>query len=206
MFRNSRTLASFCAMLLSLAAAPLAAADTWTVDKSHSDASFQVRHFTSKVRGSFGDFEGTIQADIAKPELSSVVFTLKTASIDTHSADRDKHLQSPDFFDAAKCPEMAFKSTKIVATGKDKYDVTGMLTMHCVSKEVTIPVTFLGFAKDPWGNERAAFEITTKLVRKDWGISWNKALDAGGFMLSDDVDVSINLETVKKKPDAAPAK
>ncbi len=138
--------------------------------------------------------------------MSSVVFTIKTASINTNNPDRDKHLQSPDFFDAAKCSEVSFKSSKIVSAGKDKYNVTGTLTMHCVSKEVTIPVTFLGFAKDPGGNERASFEIATKLNRKDWGINWNKALDAGGFMLSDDVDVTVNLETVKKKAEAASAK
>lgn len=197
----------FLALVLAAAASPLFAADTYVIDKAHSDVSFRIRHFASKVRGSFGDFEGTIQADPAKPEMSSVVFTIKTASISTNNPDRDKHLQSPDFFDAAKCAELSFKSSKIVPAGKDTYTVTGMLTMHCVSKEVTLPVTFLGFAKDPWGNERASFEITTKLNRKDWGLNWNKALDAGGFMLSDDVDVTISLETVKKKPEAAaPAK
>ncbi len=182
------------------------AADAWTVDKAHSDASFTIRHFTSKVRGGFTDFEGVIQADAAKPDLSSVAFTMKTASIDTNNADRDKHLQSPDFFDATKCPDISFKSSKITSTGKDKYDVAGTLTMRCVARPVTVPVTFTGFVKDPWGNERAGFEIATKLNRKDFGIDWNKALDAGGFILSDDVDVSINIEAVKKKPEAAPAK
>lgn len=199
MFRPSRLFA----ILLCAAAAPLFGADTYTIDKSHSDVSFQVRHFATKVRGGFSDFDGAIQIDAARPDTSSVKFTIKTASIDTRNADRDKHLQSPDFFDAAKCPEITFQSTKVVATGKDKYDVTGSLTMHCTTKTVTIPVAFLGFAKDPWGNERASFEIAWKLNRKDYGINWNKALDAGGFMLSDDVDVSINLETVKKKPEAA---
>ena len=189
-------------LLLLVAAAPTAplfAAETYTIDKAHSDASFQIRHFATKVRGSFNDFEGTIQADPAKPEMSSVVFTIKTASIDTNNPDRDKHLRSADFFDAEKHPDIAFKSTKIAPTGKDKYDVTGTLSIHGVSKEVTVPVTFLGFAKDPGGNQRASFEATIKLNRKDFGINWNKALDAGGFMLSDDVDVTINLEIVRKK-------
>ena len=179
--------------------APLFAAEAYTVDKAHSDVSFQIRHFASKVRGSFGDFDGTIQADPAKPEMSSVVFTVKTASIDTNNPDRDKHLRSADFFDAEKQPEITFKSTKIAPAGKDTYTVTGTLTMHGVSREVTLPVTFLGFAKDPGGNQRASFETSIKLNRKDYGINWNKALDAGGFMLSDDVDVTINLETVQKK-------
>ena len=193
-------------LLLTTASPLLFAAETFTIDKAHSDASFQIRHFTSKVRGGFTDFEGTIQADPAKPQMSSVVFTIKAASINTHNADRDKHLQSPDFFDAAKCPDISFKSSKITSTGKDKYDVTGTLTMRCVSKEVTIPVTFNGMVADPWGNDRAGFEITTKLNRKDYGINWNRALDAGGFVLADDVEVTINLEAVKKKAEAAASK
>ena len=186
-----------------LAATPLLAADTYSVDKNHSDVSFQIRHFASKVRGHFNDYEGTIQGDQSKPELSSVAFTIKTASIDTANADRDKHLRSADFFDADRCSDISFKSSKIAPAGKDKYDVTGSLTIRCVSKEVTLPVNLLGIVKDPWGNERASFEVGTKLNRKDYGINWNKALDAGGFMLSDDVDITINLETVKKKPEGA---
>ena len=186
-------------LVAAAAAAPLFAADTYTVDKSHSDVGFQIRHFASKVRGAFADFDGVIQADTAKPEVSSVVFTIKTASIDTNHPDRDKHLRSADFFDADKDPEITFKSSKITPAGKDKYNVAGTLTIHGVSKEVTLPVTFLGFAKDPGGNQRASFETTIKLNRKEFGISWNKALDAGGFMLSDDVDATINLETVLKK-------
>ena len=184
-------------------AAILPASETYVIDKNHSDASFQVRHFASKVRGRFADFGGTIQADPAKPEASSVEFTIKTASIDTNQPDRDKHLRSADFFDAEKFPEITFKSTKMTPTGKDKYDVTGTLTMHGVSKEVTLPVTFLGTMKDPRGNEIASFELETKLNRKDFGINWNKALDNGGFMLSDDVDVQISLETRKQKEGAA---
>jgi polyisoprenoid-binding protein YceI len=203
MFRRFRILATFVA---AVAAAPLFAADTYTIDKTHSDVTFQVRHFASKVRGNFSNFEGTIQADASKPEMSSVAFTIRTASVNTNNADRDKDLQSPNFFDAARCSDITFQSSRIASAGKDRYEVTGTLTMRCVSKEVTIPVTFLGFARDPWGNDRASFEIITKLNRKDYGINWNKALDNGGLMLSDDVDVSIELETVKKKPEAPAAK
>ncbi len=198
------------ALLLVAAAAapglPIFAADTYTIDKNHSDVSFTIRHFASKVRGRFADFSGAIQADPARPEASSVNFTIKTASIDTNNADRDNHLRSPDFFDAAKNPEITFKSTKMTPAGKDKYDVTGTLTMRGVSKEITLPVTYLGSMKDPGGNDRASFELATMLNRKDFGINWNKALDAGGFMLSDDVDVTISLETVKKKAEAAASK
>ena len=199
MLRRSRILAL---LALSIAAAAVLSAETYTIDKNHSDASFQIRHFASKVRGRFSDFEGTIQADPAKPEASSVVFTIKTASIDTNQPDRDKHLRTADFFDVEKFPEITFKSSKFTPAGKDKYDVTGTLTMHGVSKEVTLPVTFLGSMKDPRGNEVASFEIETKLNRKDFGINWNKTLDNGGVMLSDDVDISISLET-KKQANAA---
>ena len=199
MLRRSRILAF---LAVSVAAAAALSAETYTIDKNHSDASFQIRHFASKVRGRFSDFEGTIQADPAKPEASSVVFTIKTASIDTNQPDRDKHLRSADFFDAEKFPEITFKSSKFTPAGKDKYNVTGTLTMHGVSKEVTLPVTFLGSMKDPRGNEVASFELETKLNRKDFGINWNKTLDNGGVMLSDDVDVTISLET-KKQANAA---
>jgi polyisoprenoid-binding protein YceI len=186
-----------------IAASASLSAETYVIDKNHSDASFQIRHFASKVRGRFADFEGTIQADPAKPEASSVVFTIKTASIDTSQPDRDKHLRSADFFDAEKFPEITFKSTRFTPAGKDKYDVTGTLTMHGVSKEITLPVTFLGSMKGPKGGEIASFELQTKLNRKDFGITWNRALDGGGFMLSDDVDVQIALETKKQGPEAA---
>ena len=203
MLRRVRPLALSLAAVL--AAASLGAADAYTIDKAHSDVSFQIRHFASKVRGRFTDFGGTILADTSKPETSSVVFTIKSPSIDTGNPDRDNHLRTGDFFDAAKFPEITFKSTKITPAGKDKFDVTGTLTMRGVTKEITIPVVYLGSVKDPGGNERASFELATKLNRKEYGINWNKALDQGGFMLSDDVDVTIALETVKKKPESPAA-
>jgi polyisoprenoid-binding protein YceI len=196
---------AYALALAGLAASPALAADTWTVDKNHSEVSFQVKHMMARVRGGFNDFSGTIVADPAKPEASSVEFTIKTASIDTNNENRDKHLRSADFFDAEKNPDITFKSTKVVAKGKDKYDVTGTFTMHGVTKEVTLPVTFLGAMKDPRGNEKAGFETGVTLNRKDYGIVWNQALDSGGFVLGDDVTVSINLETAKKKPEAPPA-
>src|SRR5262245_48693413 len=206
MFRRPRIafllIVSACA-LWAASAAPAFAADTYTIDKNHSDVSFTIRHFASKVHGRFSDFAGAIQVDPAKPEASSVNFTIKAASIDTNNADRDNHLRTADFFDAAKYPEITFKSSKITSTGKDQYDVTGTLTMRGVSKDITIAVAYLGSAKDPGGNDRASFELSNKLNRKDFGINWNKALDSGGFMLSDDVEVTISLETVKKKPEAA---
>ncbi|MEA2239134.1 MAG: hypothetical protein QOC81_3858 [Thermoanaerobaculia bacterium] len=192
-----RTLA-VAALLAS--ATSLFAAETFVVDKAHSEATFQVRHMMSKVSGKFDDFSGKIELDRTKPGASSVEFTVKTASINTGVADRDKHLRSADFFDAEKNPEITFKSTKIVPTKtKNVYAVTGDLTMRGVTKHVTIPVEFNGFGKDPWGNERAGFSLTTTVNRKDYGINWNKALDNGGFLLSDDVTINVNLEAQKAK-------
>ncbi|HEU4521810.1 MAG TPA: YceI family protein [Thermoanaerobaculia bacterium] len=182
-----------------LAATPLFAADTFKVDKSHSSADFKIRHMMSNVTGRFSDFDATIALDRGNPAASSVEFTINAASIDTANENRDKHLRSADFFEVEKYPAITFKSTKITPAGKDRFDVTGNLTMHGVTKEVTLPVTFLGFGKDPWGNERAGFEIETTLNRKDYGLNWNKALDQGGVLLADDVKVSIALEAVKQK-------
>ena len=187
------------ALITLIATLPLFA-DTYSVDKQHSEASFQVRHFVTNVRGKFDDVAGTINIDPGKPATSSVEFKIKATSINTGVADRDNHLRSVDFFDVANFPEITFKSTSIKAgSSKDVYDVTGDLTMHGVTKRITIPVTFLGTAKDPWGGERAGFSLETTLNRQDYGIKWNKALDNGGMMLSDDVKISINLEAVKKK-------
>lgn len=190
------------ALAVFLAGAP-AFAEVYTVDKSHSNVMFTVRHFVSRVTGKFDEYTLKIDLDRAKPESSSVEFSIQAASINTGNAKRDTHLKSADFFDVEKFPELSFKSTRIKPTGKDTYDVTGTLAMHGVSKEVTVKVTHLGFVKDPWGNERAGFEVESTLNRKEYGILWNQALDAGGFMLGDDVKVTINLETIKPKEAAA---
>ncbi len=183
-----------------LAALPLFAAETFVVDKTHSATEFKIRHMMTYVGGKFTEFAGTINVDRANPTNSSVEFTIQPASVDTATPDRDQQLRGPDFFDVEKYPTISFKSTKIVPTNtKDTYAVTGDFTMHGVTKRITMPVAFLGFGKDPWGNERAGFELETTLNRKDYGINWNKALDQGGFLLQDDVKISINLETVKKK-------
>jgi polyisoprenoid-binding protein YceI len=197
--KMTRKLATAAALAF-LLAAPAFAADTYAVDRNHSEVSFQIRHLVTNVRGRFNDFSGTVQLDPADMAKSSVEFTIKADSIDTDTPNRDKDLRSPNFFDVEKYPEISFKSDSIKATGKDQYDVAGTLTMHGVSKQVTLPVSFLGTIKDPWGNQRAGFEIATTLDRKDYGINWNKTLDNGGFLLGDDVRVAINLETVLQKP------
>jgi polyisoprenoid-binding protein YceI len=194
-------------LLLSLLAVPVfAQTEPWVVDKNHSSATFKIRHFTANVVGQFRDFDGAINIDRADPARSSVEFTIQATSIDTGSENRDKHLRSADFFDVEKFPAITFKSTSITPKSKDSFDVTGDFTMRGVTKRVTLPVTFLGFMKHPRG-EKGGFEIETTLNRKDYGIVWNRALDEGGFMLADDVKVTINLEVDRKvpAPAAAPA-
>jgi polyisoprenoid-binding protein YceI len=190
-----------------VAASPAAAQDTWSVDKAHSEVTFQIRHFVTKVRGRFTDFAGTIVANAAKPEASSVEFTIKATSIDTDSEYRDKDLRSANFFDVEKFPEVTFKSSKVSPAGKDRYSVTGLLTMHGVSKEIVLPVSYLGSmpTKDREGRETAkgGFATSVTLNRKDFGITWNRALDTGGFMLGDDVTIEINIEANKQTPGAS---
>jgi polyisoprenoid-binding protein YceI len=193
----------FAALALSalgaLAALPAQAAEIYTIDPGHSEVSFQVRHLVTQVRGKFNEYQGTIALDPAKLESSKVEFRIKAASIDTDLADRDKHLRAEDFFFVEKYPEIVFKSEQIKATGKDTYDVTGKLTLRGVTKTVTLPVTFLGKVRDPWGNDKAGFALETTINRKDYGIVWNAALDNGGVVLGDDVKIAINLETQQQK-------
>jgi polyisoprenoid-binding protein YceI len=191
-----RIVAAFA--LATLAALPAAAATTWTIDKSHSNVDFNVRHLMALVRGHFADYEGTIVMD-ADPAKSSVEFTIQSKSIDTANEQRDTHLRSADFFEVEKHPTITFKSTAVKKTGDNAYEVTGPLTMRGVTKVIPLPVAFLGEAKDPWGNTKAGFSLSTVLNRKDFGINWNKALDQGGFILGDEVKVQIDLEVGVKK-------
>lgn len=192
-------------LIAALAATPLFAQDapeSWTVDKGHSSATFKVRHMMANVVGQFRDFNGDINIDRANPSKSSVEFTIQAASIDTGNSNRDEHLRSADFFDAAKYPAITFKSTSVTPKSANEFDVTGDLTMHGVTRRVTLPVSFLGFGKTARG-EKAGFEIETTLNRKDYGIVWNKTLDEGGLLLGDDVKVTINLEVDRKVAAAA---
>jgi polyisoprenoid-binding protein YceI len=191
----------FAVLAAALAAAsPARAAETYQFDRSHTTVGFHVRHIFTMLGGKFQDFSGTIRVDRAKPENSSVEFTIQAASIFTNDAKRDAHLKTPDFFDVASHPTIAFKSTSVRPGGNNVYEVTGRLTMRGVTKVVTLPVTFLGEGKDPWGNEKMGFETSTILNRKDFGINWNKALDQGGVLVGDEVKVSISVEANKVNP------
>jgi polyisoprenoid-binding protein YceI len=176
-----------------------AAPQTFVVDKAHSEAGFKVRHLLSKTAGRFSDFDGRILLDPAKLESSSVEFHIRAASVDTDVEDRDKHLRSADFFDVANHPEIVFRSESIRSTGKDRYDVTGTLSIRGIEKRITLPVTYYGQTRDPWGNERAGFSTAITLNRKDFGMVWNKALDQGGFVLGDEVWVTLEIEAIKDK-------
>jgi|SRR5689334_20700128 polyisoprenoid-binding protein YceI len=164
------------------------------IDRSHSEVAFQVRHLLSKVRGRFNDFTGTIEFDPSNPQNSRVDVTIQAASIDTGEPDRDKHLRSADFFDVETYPTLRFVSTSVTPRGENSYDVAGQLTIHGVTRQVVLPATFVGAAADPWGNVKSVFEAELPLNRKDFGLTWNAALETGGFLVGDDVRVSLSIQ------------
>ena len=172
---------------------------TYNIDKAHSEVTFQVRHLLTKVRGRFSDFAGTIQYDEARPENSVVEFTIQATSIDTSEKDRDTHLRSADFFEVEKFQTLTFQSHSIARKGTNQFNLTGDLTMHGVTRPVSLDVEFLGKAKDPWGNERIAFEAETTVNRKDYGLHWNAALETGGFLVGDEVKISLSIQAVPGK-------
>ena len=167
---------------------------TLDIDRSHSEVAFQVRHLLSKVRGRFGEFSGTIQYDESNPQNSRVDVTIQARSIDTAEGDRDKHLRSADFFDVDKYPTLTFTSTSVTPRGSNNYDVAGDLTVHGVTQSVTLPASFLGTAQDPWGNTKFVFEAELTLNRKDFGLTWNAALETGGFLVGDEVKVTLSIQ------------
>ncbi len=172
---------------------------TYNIDKAHSEVTFQVRHLLTKVRGRFSDFEGTIQYDEEHPEHSVANVTIKAASINTSEPDRDAHLRSADFFDVEKHALLTFASGAITAKGEAGFDLAGDLTIHGVTRPVRFDVTFLGKARDPWGNERIAFEAEALVNRKDYGLNWNAALETGGFLVGDEVKISLSIQAIPAK-------
>jgi len=174
----------------------------WDIDVGHSAVHFYVRHMViSKVHGRFAKWSGQLSFDPADLTQAKVAVKIDAASIDTQVADRDAHLKSPDFFDVAKFPELSFTSKKVVKSG-DGYQLTGDLTMHGVTKEVTLDADFAGTGKDPWGNERAGFSAKGHLDRRDFGLTWNKALETGGLLVAEKVEIAIELEAVKQAASA----
>ena len=171
---------------------------TYTLDPAHSRLGFVARHaMVTKVRGAFNDFEGTITIDGANPAASHVSVTAQVASIDTRNEQRDGHLRTNDFLDIEAFPTITFVSTSIAADGGDDYNVTGDLTIKDVTKSVTFPLEFQGSAKDPFGNLRIGFEGSTQIVRSDFGVSYNAALETGGVLVSDKITLELEISAIK---------
>lgn len=165
---------------------------TWTVDPSHSELSFTVRHLmVSKVRGKFSEFTGSVEVGETAAD-SKVTATVQLASVDTGSADRDAHLKSPDFFGVETNPEMTF-----VSTGVSDGELVGDLTINGVTNPVTFDLDFNGVATDPWGNVKAGFEAKTEINRKDWNLNWNAAIEGGGVVVSEKVKITLDVELLK---------
>ena len=190
--------------LLGFLALPAEAEETYQIDPVHSTVSFTIRHLISRVQGRFGKFQGTILTDQANPASAKVKAEIDAGSIDTGITDRDNHLRSADFFDAAKYPKISFESSEATVQSPEKVTLKGNLSMHGVTKPVILEVTGLGFGPGMRGEARAGFEGKTTLSRKDFGISWNKPMDAGNLLLGDEVEVTIYLEAVKSAPPASP--
>lgn len=189
--------------ILTLAIASLlttnAFAATYEIDPTHTSVGFKIKHLAiSNVTGNFTEFTGAFNYDPAKPEASSVDAKIAVKSINTQNQKRDDHLRSPEFFDAAKFGDMTFKSKSIKDATKDGFKLVGDLTIRGVSKEVTLDVANGGEAKDPWGNQRIAFAATAKINRKDFGLTWNKALETGGLLVGEDVTINLDVEAIKK--------
>ena len=173
------------------------ATGTWNIDPSHTSITFVVRHaMISKVRGTFNEFSGSFTIDGANVAASTASLTIQAASIDTGNADRDGHLSSPDFLDVASFPTISFTSTKAEAKG-DGVMVTGDLTIHGVTRPVTIDFEYNGTQVDPWGNTKIGFEGTAEISRKDFGLVWNAALEGGGVLVGDSVKLELDVQAAK---------
>ena len=185
---------------MTTAAKPTAGTTTWTVDASHSNVEFSVKHLMiSSVKGRFGDVKGTVTYNEANPAQSRVEIEVGIHSIDTRAEQRDAHLRSPDFFDADKFPTMRFVSKRIDGDINGEFKLIGDLTIRDTTREVTLDAEFHGREKDPWGGERMGFEAKGKLNRGDYGLQWNQVLESGGWLVGDDIKLSIEVELVKNK-------
>ncbi len=171
---------------------------SWQIDSSHSQINFSVRHMMiSKVRGSFENFGGTVNFDEENPTNTAVNIDVDLASISTGEEQRDGHLKSPDFFNVDEYPTMKFVSTRVEQDDEQNGRLYGQLTIKDVTKEVVLNVEYAGIAKSPWGTESAGFSATGSLNRKDWGLNWNQALETGGVLVGDKINIEIELELVK---------
>ncbi|MFI6012907.1 YceI family protein [Streptomyces sp. NPDC051243] len=171
---------------------------SYTIDTAHSTIGFTVRHaMVTNVKGKFLDFSGSLQLDGNDPSASKASIDVKMDSIDTGSADRDGHLKSADFFKIEEFPTMTFRSTSAEALGGDDYRITGDLTILGTTKPITIELEFNGAAKDPFGNERVGFEGKAELLRSEWGLTWNAALETGGVLVSDKIKLNFDISAIR---------
>jgi len=171
----------------------------YVLDPAHTRIGFVARHaMVTKVRGAFNEFTGAVHIDGMNPHLSSVEVTIEVAGIDTRNADRDAHLRSNDFLQMDEYPRITFRSTGVTWTGEDGFDVTGDLTIKDVTRQVTVPFVFEGQATDPYGNVRIGFEGSTTINRKDFGVTWNAALETGGVLVSDKVVLEFEVSAIRQ--------
>ncbi|WP_346731779.1 YceI family protein [Brachybacterium kimchii] len=179
---------------------------TWTVDPDHSRIGFSSRHaMVTKVRGAFNDVAGTIAFDEEDHNRSHVEVTVQMASIDTRSSARDEHLRSADFFDVEAHPEMVFRSSRVEEVDEGGYIVSGDLTIHGITRPMSIPLHFVGVDTDPFGNLRAGFEGTRRIDRREWGVTWNTPLDSGGLLISDRINLEFEMSLIKQSDEVSPA-
>jgi len=176
----------------------------WTIDPAHTNVEFGVRHLMiSTVKGRFADVTGTVALDLENPTRAQVDVTIAAASIDTRNADRDTHLRSPDFFDAAQFPTLQYVSRRVEQLPGGTFRVTGDLTIRGVTREVPLAATLEGQGRDPWGGERVAFSATGKINRADFGLVWNAALETGGVLVGEEVKLTVEAELVRVQAKAA---
>ncbi|MCB1291187.1 YceI family protein [Mycolicibacterium sp.] len=184
-----------------ITATPAALADltgSWTIDPTHSRVGFVARHaMVTKVRGAFNDFEGRAVVDGADLSGSRVNLFIQAASIDTRNEQRDEHLRSNDFFDMEQYPQITFASTSVTQTGPAALEITGELTVKGITRAVSVPFDFEGMAADPFGNQRAGFEGAVTINRRDYGITWNAALETGGVLVSDKIVLEFEISAIK---------
>ena len=172
---------------------------SWNIDRSHSQITFSVRHMMiSNVHGRFEEFAGTVDFNEQDPSLSTVSVEIDAASINTREPQRDTHLTSPDFLNAAEFPKLTFRSTRVELVGDSHARLHGDLTIRGLSRPVTLDVEYAGTAKSPWGTTSAGFSASTRINRKDWDLNWNVALETGGILVGDTININIELEIVKQ--------
>jgi polyisoprenoid-binding protein YceI len=176
----------------------------WQIDGSHSTVEFAVKHMmVSRTKGKFTKFDGQVELDEQNLENSSVAVVIDVASIDTNDPKRDEHLRSADFFDVANSPKITFTSTRVTPKGGDAFEVVGDLTIKGVTQPVAMKVEAQGMGTSPWGQQVAGYEASTAVNRKDFGLTWNVALETGGFLVGDEIKINLEVETVKQAAEVA---